>query len=132
MTRQTRPMTAARLMIPLSLCVLFSAGCSKPEEPAAPSETPVNRTGNPGGRNSKGAPRPIAASASGTEIMQAKCGCHGPGGKGGKAPVLVGSASSEDNLYKIIHDGKGKMPAFGTQLSEAQIKTVSTTITQLK
>ena len=76
--------------------------------------------------------RALAAGASGTEIMQAKCGCHGPGGKGGKAPVLVGNAGSEDNLYKIIHDGKGKMPAFSTQLSEAQVKTVVTTVRQLK
>ena len=132
MTRQTRSLIAAKIRVPLSFCVLFSAGCSKPEEPAAPSEAPVNRTGNPGGRKAGESPRPLSASASGTEIMQAKCGCHGPGGKGGQAPVLVGSTASEGNLYKIIHNGKGKMPAFGTQLSEAQIKTVATTIRQLK
>ena len=132
MPRQARSMTAATLMVPFSLCVLFSTGCSKSEEPTAPSETSGSRAGNLGGRNSGGPPRALAAGASGTEIMQAKCGCHGPGGKGGKAPVLVGNAGSEDNLYKIIHDGKGKMPAFSTQLSEAQIKTVVTTVRQLK
>ena len=58
-------------------------------------------------------------------IMQAKCGCHGPGGSGGRAPSLTGLADRSDaDLTKIIHDGKGKMPAFGGQLSDAQIKTV--------
>ncbi len=86
--------------------------------------------GGPGGGGRGG---PVAESASGAEILQAKCGCHGPGGAGGKAPNLTGlSSRSEDDLYKVIHDGKGKMPAFGSQLSGARIKKVAAHLKTLK
>ena len=86
------------------------------------------RGGGPGGRGG-----PVAENASGAEIYQAKCGCHGPGGAGGRAPVLTGvSGRSDAELYKIVHDGKEKMPAFGSQLSEAQIKKVVTYIKSFK
>ena len=76
---------------------------------------------------------PVAANATGPEIYQAKCGCHGPGGKGGKAPDLTAVANrSPDELFTTIHDGKDKMPAFGTQLTKEQILKVITYIKQLK
>jgi mono/diheme cytochrome c family protein len=72
---------------------------------------------------------PVAATATGAEIFQAKCRCHGPDGKGGRAPALTGGAGkSEDELFKIIHDGKGKMPAFASQLSDDQIKKVASAV----
>lgn len=94
--------------------------------------------GGPGGmRGGPGGPGgmrggPVAESASGAEIYQAKCNCHGPEGKGGRAPQLAGTTQSTDDLYKIVHDGKQKMPAFGSQLSEAQIKKVVDYLKTLK
>ena len=76
---------------------------------------------------------PVAENATGAEIYQAKCNCHGPEGKGGRAPVLTAvSSRSDSDLTTIIHDGKGKMPAFGTQLSDAQITKVVAYIKQLR
>jgi hypothetical protein len=82
--------------------------------------------GGPGGPGG-----PIAENASGTEIFQAKCQfCHGTNGQGGRAPKLANVAGSDNDLTKIVHDGKGKMPAFGSQLSDAQIKKVVAAIKQ--
>ena len=68
---------------------------------------------------------PVAANASGAEIYQAKCGCHGPDGKGKRAPALTDvGGDSDSKLTGIIHNGKDKMPAFGTQLTDAQITKV--------
>jgi mono/diheme cytochrome c family protein len=79
----------------------------------------------PGGRGG-----PVSATATGAEIYQQKCqGCHGSGGAGGRAPVLTASSGkSDDALFKIIHDGKDKMPAFASQLTDDQIKKVVTEI----
>ena len=63
--------------------------------------------------------------ATGAEIYKAKCGCHGPDGKGGRAPVLTGvSGDADSKLIATIHDGKDKMPSFAAQLTDAQIKKV--------
>ncbi len=88
------------------------------------------RGGPPGGGRGRGGP--VAANATGPEIYQAKCGCHGPAGHGGRAPNLTSVASrSDSDLTKIIHDGHDKMPAFGTQLTEDQIKKVVAYLKQL-
>jgi mono/diheme cytochrome c family protein len=127
----------------MSLCALMVAGCSKPAETtAAPAESgsPGAQATAPGGMQGGGMPgggmrgrgAPVAENASGAEVYQAKCGCHGTEGKGGRGPALAGSSKSDDDLYKIIHDGRDKMPAFGSQLTEAQIKKVVTYLKQLK
>lgn len=153
MTRGSRFNLYVGLSMALPLCALIATGCSKPEDasggpPAGPPGAPMGgpggsmggpggpggmRGGGPGGPGGGGGGGPVAENASGAEIFQAKCGCHGPGGAGGKAPNLtkVGSRSNDD-LYKIIHDGKEKMPAFGSQLKEAQIKKVVAYLKQLK
>ncbi len=78
--------------------------------------------GGPGGQRGGG---PVAENASGAEIYKAKCGCHGEDGKGKRAPALTGvSGDADSKLTTVIHDGKDKMPAFGSQLSDAQIKKV--------
>jgi hypothetical protein len=142
--RNGRPyLMGTGVFIALPLCLLLCAGCSKPDA-AAPqaSGTPsggMSETGSPGGGPAGGRPGgggrggPVAQNASGADIYKAKCGCHGPDGKGGKAPMLTGVGSDADSkLTAIIHDGKGKMPAFGTQLSDAQIAKAVTYIKAFK
>lgn len=143
----------ASIFVGLPLCLMLAAGCSKPDDTGGPSGpnsggklggpdgpggsggkmggTGGNMGGSPGGGKMGGGP--IAESASGAEIYTAKCGCHGPGGAGGKAPTLTGTSSrSDSDLFKIVHDGKEKMPSFSSQLSDAQIKKVVTQIKSFK
>jgi mono/diheme cytochrome c family protein len=137
----------------LSLFLLLLAGCdnAKPPEnvasgpqgssagrttsgPSGPGSGPgaggpanaggAAQSGKPGGPpGPKGAQ--LAANATGAEIIQKKCGCHGPDGKSGQAPSLAGGGGDSDaELFKVIHDGEGKMPAFKDQLTDDQIKLV--------
>lgn len=66
-------------------------------------------------------------------VYKAKCAmCHGATGAGdtpmGKklAVKALGSAdvqkNSDDKLHQVIAGGKGKMPAFGTKLTDEQVK----------
>jgi cytochrome c6 len=152
MTKDGRFTICAALTLALPLCALFAAGCQNqgqaPPPPVgqmgggnAPGGVPGNSAGGPGVARMGGGPGggrmgggPVAESATGAEIFQAKCGCHGPEGKGGRggAPVLAGITASESDIVKTVHDGKGKMPAFGSQLSDAQIKKVAAYLKQLK
>ena len=80
----------------------------------------------------------MAANASGAEIYQQKCQfCHGGNGQGARGPSLKDAVGDADAaLYKVVHDGRQngrkKMPAFGTQLSETQITRVVAHVKQLK
>lgn len=67
------------------------------------------------------------------DIYRARCAsCHGgdgragtPAGKALKVRDLHSDevqGMSDDELYKVVADGKGKMPAFGKKLSEEQIR----------
>ncbi|BCM89344.1 hypothetical protein IAD21_01190 [Abditibacteriota bacterium] len=82
--------------------------------------------GGPGGPGGGGRFAPVAATATAPEIFQQKCqGCHGAKGEGKRGPGLTKLANDPDTeLYNTIHDGKGKMPAFGKQMTEAQVKEV--------
>lgn len=69
----------------------------------------------------------------GAATFKAKCAmCHGPDGKGdtsvGKSMGVHDFTSaavqgqSDTDLTQTITKGKGKMPAYGSKLSDAQIK----------
>src|SRR5579862_5372199 len=67
--------------------------------PGGPMGGPGGMMGGPGGpRGGPGGPMggPVAANASGSEIYQAKCRCHGPDGKGGGAPALNQTSGRSD------------------------------------
>ncbi len=155
MAGKSRLQAAGGAAAVLSLCLIFTAGCNKGQDTGgSPGETSSGGPGGPPGGMMRGGPGgsggmmgrgpggpggmmrgggPIAANASGGDIYQQKCGCHGTGGKGGRAPVLTGGAGkSEDELFKIIHDGKGKMPAFASQLTDDQIKKAASTVKRFK
>lgn len=145
---------AGIIAVGAALAILTAAGCSKKEEPPpVPSDTgKMMGGGGPmmggrpgigggpmmgggpgmGGRRRGGGGGPVAADATGDQIYQQKCGCHGPNGAGGNAPKLAGIHDSEDELTKTVHDGKGRMPAFGSQLTDDQIKKVVTYIKGIK
>ncbi len=82
----------------------------------------------------------LAQDAAGT--YKAKCAvCHGADGKGntsmGKNMGVQDFSSSavqqesDSNLAQIIEKGKNKMPAYGTKLSDAQIKDLVAYVRQL-
>lgn len=76
-----------------------------------------------------------AQDAAGT--FKAKCAmCHGPDGKGGKmgtrdfaSPEV--KAETDAQLTDIITKGKGKMPAYGGKLSDADVKGLVTYVRSL-
>ena len=78
---------------------------------------------------------PVAANATGPEIYKGKCaGCHGAEGRGGAGgPGIVQAAKdSEGEITGVIRNGKGRMPAFASQLSAAQIKKLVTVVKNFK
>ena len=83
------------------------------------------------------------AGPDGQAIYKAKCAmCHGPDGKGqtamGKNLHLKDLASDEvqkmknEEMLKLISDGKGKMPAFKEKLDQASMDAVIAFIRTLK
>jgi len=69
-------------------------------------------------------------------IFNSTCGwCHQGGGRkpGGIGPKLMDSERSDDYILNRIKAGKeGKMPAFGTNFTEAQIQALLRYIRSLK
>jgi cytochrome c oxidase subunit 2 len=83
------------------------------------------------------APGVMAGDAGGKAVYDKLCAsCHGPDGKGNPAMVkAMGekglniatkdvAAKKDDELIKVIVEGKGKMPASGKSLSKADQKAV--------
>ncbi len=117
------------LLIPLGGLVI--SGCSKGETAAQGSEAGApTRMGGPGG----GRFEPVAATATAQEIFSQKCqGCHGDHGQGAMGPNLANAFKEPDaNLYSTIHDGHGRMPAFGNQMTEAQIRELVAYVKKFK
>ena len=78
----------------------------------------------------------------GAAIYKKTCAmCHGPDGKGktpvGKSMKVRDLTSAEvqkmsdQELYAVIADGKGKMPGFKSSLKDADIKALVVTIRNL-
>ena len=75
-------------------------------------------------------------------LYKSKCGvCHGPDGKGSPAGQKMGvrdfhspevAKESDDELFKITKEGKGKMPKFDGKLTDDQIKALVKYIRALK
>lgn len=85
----------------------------------------------------------VPAFADGAAIYKAKCAsCHGADGAGqtpvGKSMKIRDLRSAEVQkqtdveLTKIISGGKGKMPAYGKQLSNADVEALIAHIRTLK
>ncbi|HEY8217387.1 MAG TPA: cytochrome c [Acidimicrobiia bacterium] len=70
-----------------------------------------------------------AQTSPGASIYAANCAtCHGNAGQGGVGPVLAGKVVSKfpdaADQIAIVKDGRGGMPSFGGDLSDAQIAQV--------
>ena len=68
-------------------------------------------------------------------LFASVCGfCHAEGGRvAGKGPQLMGTKRSDAFIINRIKHGKeGRMPAFGDQFSDAQIKSILHYIRHLK
>lgn len=142
MPLRTRPLTCAAALVATGLAAALIAGCQNSgNEPSSPGGPPgAGAPGGPGGMGGPGGGRmggagggpmggaPLSASASGSEIYQARCQkCHGPNGQGTGAPALTKLAGMSDaEIHQLVHDGRKRMPAFGSQLSDAQITSVVT------
>ena len=85
----------------------------------------------------------FAAAPDGAALYKSKCaGCHGADGSGqtsmGKAMKIRDLRSdgvqkqTDLELMKVISGGKGKMPAFGKQLSTDDVKALIVHIRTLK
>jgi len=83
------------------------------------------------------------AGPDGAAIFKQKCAmCHGPDGKGqtamGKSLHLKDLGSEEvqkmtnEEMNKVIADGKGKMPAYKSKLDQASIDALIAFIRTLK
>jgi mono/diheme cytochrome c family protein len=79
----------------------------------------------------------------GAAVYKAKCAmCHGPDGKGqttmGKSMKLrdLGSADvqkqTDAELFKVVAEGKAKMPAYKAKLDQASLDALVTFIRTLK
>lgn len=67
----------------------------------------------PGGRDPRlGDPQPPTPAVRGLVVFNRSCsGCHGAGGTGGGAPVLVQRGLTEDGIRTQVLNGGGGMPA---------------------
>jgi len=83
------------------------------------------------------APAAMAGDAGGKAVYDKTCAsCHGPDGKGNPAMTKAFgekalniatkevASKKDDELVKVIVEGKGKMPASGKSLSKADQKAV--------
>ena len=73
-----------------------------------------------------------ADSANGADVYAKKCTvCHGKDGKGSPAGLKMGakdltaSALSEDDMEKVVENGRGKMTPFKGKLSHEEIEAVA-------
>ncbi len=65
----------------------------------------------------------------GAEMWDGVCAkCHGPDGEGGIGPRLAGSPTlaDADAIGEIVRNGRGEMPAVGSEWSDEQIAALTT------
>lgn len=133
----------ALVSLSLALALAAAAGCgggSKPAEGNASNTTeatPAPAAPAPAASESSATPAAPAADL-GSKVFAQRCAlCHGPQGMGdgvaskGLNPkprnfhdTAYMSTRTDAQLLEVIHNGKGAMPKWGGQLSEAEITAV--------
>ena len=131
---------AMRLLIVTLALSLMVIGCSNNRE--IQSLTPVAENS----ARPAATPAPAAQSTAaedGRNVFIANCtGCHGknadantPAGKAWHVPDLHSAqvqSMGDQQLLQIIHEGRGKMPAWGGLLSQTDIENVLAYVRSLK
>ncbi len=123
------------VLIALPLCLFVAAGCSRTEDAGQGTGTesgPSQRAGGPTGVAGRGGLE-VAADATAAQIFQQKCqNCHGERGEGRVGPALNRLADRpSEQIRTVLLNGRGRMPSFATQLSEAQITALIAHVKQL-
>lgn len=111
-----RVVEAAAVVATIAFVVLLFA--NEPSEPAVPGDSG-------GGGQSQ------ATQGAGVLFAQRCAGCHGREGGGASAPRLAGGAvvdrfPDRAEQIAVVRDGRGRMPAFGGRLTDAEIEAVVT------
>ncbi len=100
---------ALGLLVSLTACGGGDSGPGEdPVDEAPVDETPAEEE-NDAGEEASGTVDVTAAEAS---YEQSCIGCHGGDLAGGAGPALTNNGLSSDEIYTIIKEGKGGMPAF--------------------
>lgn len=71
--------------------------------------------------------RGASRESEGARVFRTQCaGCHGTGGQGNLGPSLIGIEGrlSAADQTAVVENGRGRMPAFTTTLTEAEIAAV--------
>lgn len=50
--------------------------------------------------------------------------CHGKNAEGAGGPALKPTSLSFDEMYQVIADGRGRMPAFRGRIAESEVRAV--------
>lgn len=108
------------------LLVLSLSACGKSSDNNNNQGAANNNTGNTG--TTTGQTGGNAAAGNGEATFKANCvSCHGNNLEGAVGPNLqkVGAKYSADEIAGIVSNGRGGMPAFKGQLSDADIQGVA-------
>lgn len=103
--------------------VLYACNNNTPPSNNTIPETPVAKAETP------------KAEIRGQVVFEQKCAsCHGNDGTAGigNAANLQASKLNSASITKIIREGKGGMPAFGSQLTKKEIADVSNYVLALR
>jgi len=98
------------------------AGAADVALPGMPDPAGAAPPGMPAGGDAT-----VQASADGEGLYRQYCAaCHGPSGGGGTGPRLAGNrnAGRPGNVENLIRFGRGTMPGFAGQLSDAQVEAL--------
>jgi mono/diheme cytochrome c family protein len=92
--------------------------------------------GGSGSGSGAAAPRPKGTLASDPQVLEGRrlfvdycASCHGIDGRGGVGPSFRGGKllrdfATADDQVAFVRTGRGVMPSFGNQLSDAQLRAV--------
>lgn len=118
-----------RVAAAASVSLMLLTGCPAEERQETGTTTETTATGEApvatGESAATGETTTVASTVDAAAIYSQKCaGCHGANGGGGMGPALGAvEEKGDDHIRNLIVNGSPEkgMPAFGSQLSEAEV-----------
>jgi mono/diheme cytochrome c family protein len=108
------------LAVTFGLAAVFGRSSAQRQAPSAP-----------GASSSAGADR--AQVVAGQALYTQYCaGCHGADASGGFGPPLQHEDWNDQQITAIIRNGKKPMPAFGSKMTDMQVKSVVAYVDSMK